>query len=316
MAGPAPLSELLKINDMNLSDVEGISDLLQGAPLLAALWSDFASNGTQHKYLKETKAPVVGFRAINAGREHDHSADTPVTIDLKLLDASFHVDQGYADEFKNGRDAWLARESIRHIRASFTMAEKQLIQGQNAGEAGGFTGLQDASTINHLNDPMVVPGGATTGALSSVYLIRSVSDLTDVVLITGNEGNISVENTYQQMMPGSVANTFFNAYVTPIYSHLALQVGHIRSLGRICNLDDGSNTLDDAKIAEAISRFDEVKPPTHLVMNRRSLAQLQKSRTATNATGAPAPFPTEAFGIPIVLSGGVSNAETALINSV
>lgn len=52
--------------------------------------------------------------------------------------------------------------------------------------------------------------------------------------------------------------------------------------------------------------------PNYIVMNRRSAAQLRKSRTATNATGAPAPWPTEIEGIPIIVTDAIGNAEAAL----
>jgi len=44
-------------------------------------------------------------------------------------------------------------------------------------------------------------------------------------------------------------------------------------------------------------------------MNRRSLKQLQVSRTATNATGAPAPFPQESFGVPIIVTDAILSTE-------
>jgi hypothetical protein len=50
-----------------------------------------------------------------------------------------------------------------------------------------------------------------------------------------------------------------------------------------------------------------------LVMNRRSLQQLQASRTATNPTGSPAPFPQSAFNLPIVVSDAVTNSESVLV---
>lgn len=306
---PAPLSELLKINDQNVADIDGISDLLQDAPLLQTLVAEFSSNGTQHKYLKETSAPVVGFRAINDGRDHGHSQDTKVTVDLALLDCSFHVDSAFADEYRYGKEAWIARESQRALQAGFFKAEEQLIYGTGA-DADGFTGLADASTIDALADGMVVDGGGAT-ALSSVYLIRSVDALTDVTLITGNDGNISVGASYEQMMAGS-SSGMFNAYVTPVQAYLGLQVGSIYSIGRIANLDASANGLTDDKISDALSNFPAARPATHLVMNRRSLQQLQASRTATNPTGAPAPFPQSAFGVPIVVTDAVGNSETAL----
>ena len=307
---PAPLSELIKINDQNVSDVDGISDLLQDAPLLNALVADFASNGTQHKYLKETAAPVVGFRAINDGRDQGHSEDTKVSIDLALLDCSFHVDQMYADEYRYGAEAWIARESQRALQAGFFKAEQQLIYGTGA-DSDGFDGLADASTINGASDAMVVNAGGST-AVSSVYLIRSVPALTDVTLITGNDGNIGIGDTYQQMMDGS-STGIFNAYVTPVSAYLGLQIGSIYSIGRVCNIDAGSNSLTDDLLSDAISKFPAARQPTHLVMNRRSLQQLQASRTATNPTGSPAPFPQSAFNLPIVVSDAVTNSESVLV---
>lgn len=307
---PAPLSELIKINDQNVSDVDGISDLLQDAPLLDALIADFASNGTQHKYLKETAAPVVGFRAINDGRDQGHSEDTKVSIDLALLDCSFHVDQMYADEYRYGAEAWIARESQRALQAGFFKAEQQLIYGTSA-DADGFTGLTDASTINGASDEMVVNAGGST-AVSSVYLIRSVSALTDVTLITGNDGDIGIGDTYQQMMDGS-STGIFNAYVTPVSAYLGLQIGSIYSIGRVCNIDAGSNSLTDDLLSDAISKFPAARQPTHLVMNRRSLQQLQASRTATNPTGMPAPFPQAAFNLPIVVTDAITNSESVLV---
>jgi hypothetical protein len=113
------------------------------------------------------------------------------------------------------------------------------------------------------------------------------------------------------MMAGS-SSGMFNAYVTPVQAYLGLQVGSIYSIGRIANLDASANGLTDDKISDALSKFPAARPATHLVMNRRSLQQLQSSRTATNPTGAPADFPQSAFGVPIVVTDAVGNSETAL----
>lgn len=309
---PMPLADLVKINDMNVSDID-VSDLLKDAPFISALAADTASNGTDHKYLKETGAPVVGFRAVNDGRDHDHSDDTLVTINLKILDASFHVDKAVADAYtKGGPDAWVAREGRRHLRAAFKKGETQLLYGTGS-DSDGFTGLSDASTIDGASDAMVVDaGGTTANTQTSVYLVRSVDPMTDVTLIVGQNGNIEIGDRYEQMMPGTTGH--FPAYVTSMYAWLALQLGSIYSVGRICNLhaSDSGAQLDDDKIADAISKFPEERQPTHLVMNRQSRKQLQQSRTATSTTGAPAPFPTESFGIPIISTSSVVNTEAVV----
>jgi hypothetical protein len=88
---PLPVSELVKINDQNVADVE-ISDLLRDAPVLAAMPAVEASNGTLHKYNKLTTEPTVGFRSLNDGRDHDYTVRTTVTETLQILDASFDMD--------------------------------------------------------------------------------------------------------------------------------------------------------------------------------------------------------------------------------
>lgn len=304
------LADLLIINDMSVADLE-ISDILDDAAILRAMYSDTASNGTVHKYNKETGAPVVGFRSPNAGRELDSSIDTQVSIDLKILDASFLVDLALANAYQRGGPAALvAREARRHLRAAFFAAEKQLVNG-TGNDAGGFTGLINAATINQLADEMVVGAGGST-ALTSVYLLRSTPDGNNVAVIVGQDGEISIGDTVTQMATDG-DDKKYPALWTPVQGWMGLQVGGARSIGRIANLgtDTGKGLTDDL-IYEAISKFPAGAPPTHLAMNRRSLQQLQKSRTTYSPTGAPAPFPTEVEGIPIVLTDAILNSETAV----
>jgi len=295
------LADLVKINDMNLADLD-ITDLLNEAPLLAALAADVASNGTEHKYLKETAAPVVGFRAANDGRENDRSVDTLVTITLQILDASFAVDKALADGYRRGAEAYLAREGRRHLKAAFFHAERQLIRG-TVNDAAGFTGLLNATTIDAVADAMVVNAGSTTAnAQTTVLAIRTNDDGNDCTLITGNDGNIMMGDSTVQRLAG--ATGFYPGYFTPVSGWLGLQIGSAQSVGRIANLAANA-TLDDDMISTLISRFPAERQPTMLVMNRTARRWLQQSRTATNATGAPAPFPTEAFGLPIVVTDAI-----------
>ncbi|MBX3448195.1 MAG: hypothetical protein KF777_01475 [Planctomycetaceae bacterium] len=312
------LTELVKINDQNLADID-VTDLLQDAPLLAALAAAPSSNGTDHKYLKETGAPVVGFRAVNAGRENKKSADTLVTIALKILAASFDCDKSLADAYRRGPDAFVAREALRHLKAAFAGAEGQIIYGTGA-DAGGFVGLADADTLNALADEMVVNATGTTAATgSSVYLIRTNGDGTDCTLIgAGQSGEAG--DSIDLMIGDTVViqksdgdGKHYPAYYTPIEGWLGLQIGSKYSVGRICNLTaDSGKGLTDALIYEALSRFPASRQPNLIAMNRRSLKQLRASRTATNATGTPAPRPVDVDGIPIVVTDQIGSTETLL----
>lgn len=304
------LADLLVINDMSVADLE-ISDILDDAAILRAMYSDVASNGTVHKYNKETGAPVVGFRSPNAGRELDSSADTQVSIDLKILDASFLVDLALANAYqRGGPQALVAREARRHLRAALFAAEKQLVNG-TGNDAGGFTGLINAATINGLTDEMVVDADGDT-ALTSVYLLRSTPDGNNVAVIVGQDGEISIGDTVTQMATDA-DDKKYPALWTPVQGWMGLQVGGARSIGRICNIgtDTGKGLTDDL-IYAAFAKFPAGAMPTHIAMNRRSREQLRKSRTATNATGTPAPIPTEVDGVPIVCTDAILNSETAV----
>lgn len=301
------LTDLAKINDKNTNDY-GISDLLDDAPLLKVLAADVASNGLTHKYLKETGAPSVGFRAINVGRENSKSADTVVSVDLKLLDASFAVDKALADGYRGGPEVFLAREARRHLKAAFAAAESQIINGTSA---DGFDGMSDALLL--ANAMTVNAGGTTAATGSSVYAVRTSDSGTDVQAILGQEGQIAIADPVVQAIEDVTNGGRYAGYFSTIQAWMTLQVGGVFSLGRVANVTaDSGKTLDDDKLAELLSRFPASRPPSYFVLNRRSLKQLQQSRTATNATGAPAPFPTEAFGIPIIVTDAISSTETLL----
>lgn len=302
------LADIALINDMNLADIE-VTDLLDDAPFLAALASQFASDGDKHKYEKETGAPVVGFRDVNVGIEHDVSADVIVTIALKYLDASTRTDVAIADVWKKGAEDFLARKNMRSLKAAFSVAEKQIIYGVG-NKAEGFVGLSDASTLNALADQMVInAAGTTVDTASSVYLIRTNADGSDVTLITGNEGNIEMGDANKQEVQDSTGKKY-HAYVTPIAAWLGLQIGSAYSAGRIVNLtEDVGKGLTDDLIYEALAEFPASRQPNLIVMNRRSQKQLRASRTATNTTGAPAPRPVDVEGIPIITTDSIINTE-------
>jgi hypothetical protein len=294
------LADLTIINDNNVADID-VRDLFDRAPLMAALNAVTASNGTVHKYFKTTGAPVVGFRDYNDGREHDSTVRTAVTIDLKVFDCSFTVDTAVARSYKGGEEALIRLEAIEALRAGFFKLEQQVLNGT---EAAGFDGLAD---IYNTGAECINAGGST--ACSSVYLIRS--GLNDVSIVAGNSGQLTIGESVLQRVPGATGH--FMAYVTEIMALYGLQIGsQAKSAIRICNLNATDKTLTDDLLYDAMAAFESGSPPTHIVMNRRSAQQLRKSRTATNATGAPAPVPVELEGIPIVISDAIGNAETAV----
>jgi len=315
MAATYPtLAGLVKINDLNDADID-VTDLLQDAPVLAQLAAVMASNGTVHSYLKETGAPVVGFRAVSVGREHSASSDTEVTATLKLLDATWSVDQGLARGFaKGGLSAYLARESARQLKAAMFATEKQILNGViGIGDAGGFVGLRDSLLIANAMTVNATGDTATTG--SSMYGIRTGNDNRDLAVVAGGtDGTPTIEiGETVGIEKTSSGDLTYPAWMTPIFAYLGLQLGSAQSIGRIANLTAQSGKgLTDALIADLLAKFPASRMPTFLTCSRRSLFQLQASRTATNTTGAPAPIPTESFGYPIITTDAIGNVEAII----
>lgn len=304
------LADLVKINDLNVADYD-ITDLLQEAPFLARLAADVASNGTTHKYLKETGAANVGFRAVNTGVVNTVSADTVVTVNLSILDASFVVDKALAMGYRKGAAAFVARELGRHIRAAYFAAETQFINGTTGlgGLANGFAGLAD---VMLLANPMTLNAGGTTAATAtSVYLVRTNGDGSDAMAVTGRDGQLTVGDTIEQAIADTVNGGRYTGLYTSVIGWLALQLGSKYSVGRICNVtDDTGKGVTDDLLYSALSLFPAAKQPNMIVMNRRALKQLRHSRTTFNPTGLPAPRPTDLDGIPIVVVESIGNAET------
>lgn len=309
------IADLVKINDANLSPNES-SDLLQDAPLIAVLGAETASNGTTHKYLKETGAPVVGFRAPNAGADISTDADTLVSVDLKFLDAKTVLDEAIVKgQSARRREDIIARKNKRHLRESFAVLERQLFYGTGK-DSGGFAGICDNSGYNGLTDEMVLGAGGTAAEsgptmLTSVFFFRAGEDEARVLL--GEEGNISIGDTF--LAPLVVSSKSLICYWTPISAWAGFAFGSKYSVGRICNIDVSDGTthgLTDALLSKMFERFPASKRPTHIALNNKAGGTLQRSRTATSDSGKEADWPKDWQGIPLVYTDQIGFNETAV----
>ena len=304
------LAGLVQFNDKNLAELN-VSDLLDAAPLLQVLHAQVASNGTQHKYLKQTTASSAAFRAALDGATKTASADTLVTVTLKILDGSFDTDVALADAYKGGRDAWLQLELMRTMKQVFAVAEKQVFYG-TGNDANGFAGLVDNAQLDALADAMVVnAGGSNASTQTSCFILRHGQD--DVSFILGNDGNIVVEDEPTIIQKAGSGSGVFPALYVPVTGYCGMQIGSAYSAARIANIEcndlTSTTAFDDDDIASALSLFPASKMPNVIVMNRNALRLLRQSRSAYSPTGMPPPFPTEAFGIPIVVTDQIVSTE-------
>ena len=315
-AGNPTLGNLLTINNENASG--GVADeLLEAAPLIRVMSAIPASNGDVHQYHRYTNPPPADFRAINTGRAVGFGLIIEETENCKILDASTLFDAAYADAYKGGRGAYLQMQNTMALRSAFARLERSVINGtagSSFSDANGFRGFTDftpninASATN--TESVCIDNGGTTN-LTSVYVIRSADPLTTAAVVLGNDGNLNVGVTTEQATESS-AGAFYNGLWTPIHSWYAYQHASKFSIVRIANVDSAATTpaIDDDKIGAAIAEFPTDRPATHIVYNRKVWKQHRASRTATNATGTEAPFPMDAYGLPIIVTDQLANDET------
>ena len=291
------LAGVLSLSDQNSFDID-VSNLLDDAPALRALAAVQSTQGTDHKYMRTTAAAGSAFRAIGGGLDNASETVEQVTVNLKLLDATVNIDMAATKAFQGGEGAYMAARARAALRAAFFDAEKQFFQGTN-NDANGFSGLENWVYTDDVGDTMIVDSGGAAG--KNVWLVRSTVE--DVAMVSNGELMLGELAASRVSTSGA---TGYPTWQIPILSWLGVQFGSINTVARIYNLDGTSDdVLTDDLISSAISLFPAGKQPTHIFMDRTSLKELQQSRTATNVTGAPAPFPSESFGIPIVVSDGV-----------
>jgi len=284
------------------------SEVLNAAPFIARLpITDTSDGSATHKYTVYTGAPVVGFRSANSGRDYDHSVDSIVTVDCKILDFSWRVDKAEADSWRRGPEDLISREGMRHLMAALFKLEKQCFYGTSAlGDSSGFSGFINSTYLDALADGMVVNAAGTTADVqSSLYAVRVGDD--DCKLVTPMARGINLGQTIV-----TEANDSNHAvYYTPATMYIGLQMGGKYSIGRIANINGPTDTnpLNDDLISELLSEFPAGFGPSLMVCNRNSLRDLQQSRTATTITGAPAPFPDSAFGVPLFTTDALVQTE-------
>jgi hypothetical protein len=309
-------NDFVTIADMlaDALDLSGneLTEIRDAAPLMSRLPALTSSNGDTHKYPVNESNPVVGFRAENVGREFDHSIHRIDTATLKILDFSWMADKAVADRWRNGgAAAFIAREGLTHIRSAMYAMENQFLNGTIGGDSAGFAGLANSTFLDAVADVQVYDAtGTTADTASSVYLLRvGPSEIANVVMGDG----ISLGSTVVQNFVSS-GTLNLPVYYTPACTWVAAQLGAKYSAVRVANLtDDSGKGLTDDVLYSAMKLFPAGMGPNLVVANQRTIEQLRKSRTATNATGAPAPTPTmTGNGVPMISTDALSEVEAIL----
>jgi hypothetical protein len=262
--------------------------------------------GRSYQTLVRTGLPTVGFRNANAGSASSKSTFEQRLFETFILNPRWDCDVAVAKSNEDGAEALLALEGDAVVTAALMALARQFYYGRNAGgDAAGHPGLLDS-----VDSAMVVDaGGSAANTGSSVWAVTYGPKMLQWVF--GEQGSLTMTDVrVESVTDANDATKKYSAYVQEMLAFVGLQVVNKNAIACIKNLTAETNhTLNDAWMGKLAATFPTGYVPDAYFMNRRSLEQLRSSRTATNATGAEAPTPTDYQGVPIIPTDNILSTE-------
>ena len=286
----------------SIKEIPEISGVTEEGMSIPGVGAARTIKGLSYKTLVRTALPSVGFRNANDGVTATKSTYENRVVETFILNPRWQCDKAVADKHEDGPERFIANEASGIMTAAMQTLGTQFFYGRSTGDAKGHPGLIDSIQSTFTKD--ATGAGATA---SSVWGVRFGEQ--DVQWVYGDGGSLTMLDPRIQDITGS-NNLPLTGYIQELLAYPGVQVGSIYSLCRVKNITEAAGkTLTDALLFQLLSQLK--KRPQVWFMTRRSREQLRASRTATNTTGAPAPIPTEAAGIPIAVTESLLNTETA-----
>jgi hypothetical protein len=295
---------LLEIAKLNNADTTAglLDEAAKVAPEVSRLFAR-PVKGVNYKTVVRVGLPTAGFRKANEGVAESNSAYAERLVEAFIMDCQVSIDKAVADAYDQGAPALIAMQQGDSVEAGFLSIGSQLYYGAVA-DAKGFTGLKA-----NVDSSMIVNAeGNASAACTSVWAVRT--GIKDVCLAFGNDGKLDSPAEVQIIQKRDGNGKVYAAYWTYLMGRVGLQLGTKYSFGAVKNVDS-SHALDDDMLSDLKAKFPAGRKPDFFMMTPAALNMLRKSRTATNATGAPAPTPTESNNIPIYETDSILNTETA-----
>lgn len=259
--------------------------------------------GVSYKTLVLKTLPTVVFRNANEGGNPVSAEYENRLVETFILNPFWKTDKAVADRHEDGREAAIALMAKPAMMASMRTLGYQFYYGTGTnGDSKGHPGL--LGSVQYVVDA----AGTTDNVASSVWAVKFGPQ--DVAWVLGNNGAMDLSEVTERDATDGNSKTF-TAYHQELTVYPGLQVGSTQCIGRIKKLTtDSGKGLTDALLADLLAKFPAGIVPDVLFMTRRSRTQLQKSRTATTATGVQAPTPTDYEGIPIACTDSILDTET------
>lgn len=300
---------LLDIAKMNGTDAEiGLIEEVTTVAPEVKVGAARTIKGMNYNTLVRTALPTAGFRNANEGVTPSKSTWEKRITECYILNPLWQADKAVADKHEDGAQALLAMEAVGMVNAAFIKLGATFYYGNtlSPGDSKGFPGLMQSYDATNM---VVDATGTSANTGSSVWAVKWGPQ--NVQFVYGANGSLDVSDPREQLVADpNNAGAFYTAYIQEMLAYPGLQVSNAYCIGRIKKLTaENGKGLTDSLISQLLEKFPVGFKPDVLFMSRRSLGQLQRSRTATTPTGSPAPIPTESFNIPIEVTDSIVNTE-------
>lgn len=317
---PDSLITLYDIVKMNGNDalVGLVDETAKGLPELTGeyagrripgLGSSRTVKGLSFKTIVRSGLPTVGFRGANQGVDSGKSQYYNREVGCFPINPRWYMDVVVADKHEDGPEAALALEAAGQMQAVMQTVAKQFYYGTGTGgDSLGHQGLVQLVDSNYVVDA----SGTTDNTASSVYMVKFGPRF--IQWVYGKDGKFDLSPVDRRDYTDANSKRY-TAYFQELMGHVGLSVQDYRSIVRIKKLTaDSGKGLTDALLADALAKFPmSLGFPDCILMSKRSWTQLKKSRTATNPTGTPAPYPQDYEGIPIVATENILDTEALVL---
>lgn len=293
--------DLAKINGTD-KEIGVIEENLNAAPELA-MFPAATIGKTSFTTLLRTAIPTGAFRKVNEGTEPTKSTYAQKLVECFYYDGQMEMDVAAAQLCDEGEDYALALEATGHGMAYVQTIGKQIWYGSGTGgNSSGFPGAVQIVDSSYVTDA----GGTTATTGSSVYGVKLGTTFCRIIF--GRDRVLSIGEWRKQTITRSSKE--LTAYKNSLEGWIGAQWVNKHAVSRIKKLTaDSGKGLTDTLLGSHLAKLPVGMQPDYWFMTKRSREQLRASRTATNPTGAPAPLPTDAFGIPIVVTDSLLNTE-------
>lgn len=266
--------------------------------------------GVSFKTLQRTALPGTQFRNVNEGVEPNKSTYANKLVECFYLDAQLEMDVAAAQADEQGEEHVLALEADGQMQSAIQHVGTQVWYGTNTGgDSKGFPGAIDVVDSSYVLDA----GGTTASTGSSVYGVKLGPK--HVQLIFGKSNVFQMGEWRKQTITRSSKE--LTAWKNSLEGWIGCQWVNKNSLCRLKDATaDSGKGVTDAKLAQLLSQLKWT--PDYWFMSRRSLYQLQASRSPILSSGVPqqttivsgfAPVPTESNNIPIIVTDSLLDTE-------